>query len=185
MSNLSRFITAHTSFFNVFLPSLKQIVDAMPLPAPAKTAFDEAYALGPEVVIAGGVLLSELHGGAPQPAALELAGAFNPAPLPEVAPAPAPLVAAPVAASTYVAPPPAPAPSVSAPTVGIAAAPVDTQTTTKPAPLVDLAAAAPAPIPLGGPPRSVPDPFEGGQINADQLRQLAASLGLTVSGPGL
>lgn len=108
LSKVSAYIEAHTGFLNTFLPALKAIVDELPLPTPITAAFNEAYALAPAVIITGAAALSELQGGAAQPAALALANAFAPAaPAPAApAPAPPPLAPSPAPAAQQVASPP-------------------------------------------------------------------------------
>lgn len=180
MSKLSVYIETHTDFLNFFLPALKQIVDVVPLPPAAKTAFDDAYAKAPGVIMAGSDLLSEIKGGAAQPALSDVALAFTgqapvapatltPAGTYAAAPAPAAVLPAP----TPVAPAPIPVPVAPITPVAPTAA-QNAQPTSNPGALVP-AASAPA-LPL-----TVADPNSpGATFTPAQIAALARSMGLVV-----
>lgn len=209
MSKLSEYINTHTAFLNVFVPTLKAIVDELPLPAPIKATFDQAYSMAPAVIVSGAALLAELEGGRDQPAAVALAGAFGPE---SPAPTAADMVAPALPASVHEAPPPPPAgspPPATPPgmTQAPAPAPALPPMTPAPAPAPTPPAPtppAPEPAPAGPPPLAqlVPTPTAPAvptpapipptplvptalpQLDQGQLAQLAAAMGLQLMGPG-
>lgn len=188
MSAVSKWIEAHTTFLNEFLPAFKAIVDEVPLPPALKTAFDNAYSKAPIVITLGAAAVQSLGGGE-QVAAADVAGAFSGgAAVVTVAPTAVPVAQVPA--------PPIPAPQVLVPpTVPAAVAP--------PATLVNLTAAANAPAPnvVAADPANTPitrasatgvfNPPTAEQVAAlgqapnaiveqSELAALAASLGLSL-----
>lgn len=182
MSEVSKFIEAHTNWLNVFLPTLKNIIDVLPVPPPIKADFDMAYSMAPGVIMAGAAAV-QAAGGGQQVALNDLAGAFSggqpPAAPAPAAPAPAPVVAAPMVPAPVVvatapaqppaAPAPAPAPVVTAPaaapgTPAAQGAPPAGSGAQTPAQLPGLVTAAPAP----NDPATVPPPVSLAPPTPDQ-----------------